>query len=285
MLAIHRIQGSLFGAAIGDTLGMPLEMLSHQNVRTYYRGLREPVGDEKRGDLEKGQVTSRSQFMLLLGRSLISGVPIVELPELRRVGPFPGLPHGTAIAASTMIGIMAGMRETSDERLAEHVALHLAQWTEKPETLVAAFGQARLVHDIMQGTKRMENGEQILSDLAEGLIQAESMFDADNSVSARISNLEHHLDAFPLDLQDYCGGTGSAPDQAWPFAVAMFARDPFLVDAGMLSAVNVGGDAPTVGSCLGALFGALHGSRRFPESWLSPLEIQDEIMNLSMRMI
>ena len=284
MLAIHRIQGSLFGAAIGDTLGMPLEMLSHQNVRTYYRGLREPVGDEKRGDLEKGQVTSRSQFMMLLGRSLISGVPIVELPELRRVGPFAGLPHGTAIAASTMIGVMAGIRGTSDESLAENVAFHLAQWIEKPETLVAGYGQARFIRDIIQGTMRMESGEHILSDLTPALFQAESMFDADNSVSARINNLQQHLNAFPLDLQDYCGGTGSAPDQAWPFAVAMFARDPFLVDAGMLSAVNVGGDAPTVGPCLGALFGALHGLGPFPKSWVVSLEIKSHIIDLTMRM-
>src|SRR5690606_40679496 len=62
-------------------------------------------------------------------------------------------------------------------------------------------------------------------------------------VADRLWALEPYLDETPLDLQDRCDGTGDAADEAFPFAVAMFARNPALVEATLLSAVNVGGAA------------------------------------------
>lgn len=279
----HRVLGSLLGAAIGDTLGMPVEMLSHQNVRTYYRGLRDFVGDEKRGDLGKGQVTGRSQLMLLLGHSLISGTPVTDMQDLRRVNPQGGLPDGVAISACTAFGVLAASNQLSDEQLADRVIGILTNWVDKPETLVAGFGQARLIRDTIYNAEP-PNGKQFIEELLPAVRLMEKTLGADDSVFTRLSGLPQVLDGFPLDLQDYCGGTGSNPDQAWPFAVGMFARNPGLVEANMLSAVNVGGDAPTVGACLGGLLGALHGPDRFPSGWIEQLEIRRDIEDLVARL-
>ena len=96
---------------------------------------------------------------------------------------------------------------------------------------------------------------------------AEATCGSDGNLSARLSSLADNLHLFPLDLQDLCNGTGAMPDEAWPFAAAMFARGPHLVEATMLSAVNVGGAAAAVGALAGSLFGALHGPECFPAAW------------------
>ena len=74
-----------------------------------------------------------------------------------------------------------------------------------------------------------------------------------------------------------CNGTGSAADEAFPFAVAMVARGPHLVEPTLLAAVNVGGDAAAVGACVGACVGALHGAQALPSAWLDALEDADAI--------
>jgi len=99
----------------------------------------------------------------------------------------------------------------------------------------------------------------------------------DESVSTRLHQLAGHLDEFPLDLRDLCGGASVRADEAWPFAMAMFARAPHLIENTLLSAINVGGDADTTGSMLGALLGALHGWAAFPDEWRDGLEAHEDL--------
>ena len=68
---IDRIRGVLLGLAIGDALGMPIEGLSHPNVRTYYKGIKGFRADEKRGELEAGQWTADTQNALALAAALV----------------------------------------------------------------------------------------------------------------------------------------------------------------------------------------------------------------------
>jgi ADP-ribosyl-[dinitrogen reductase] hydrolase len=49
----------------------------------------------------------------------------------------------------------------------------------------------------------------------------------------------------------------------------------------ILSAVNLGGDADTIGACCGALAGAYWGLEALPERWRSGLERYDELVRLA----
>ncbi|OPX63359.1 MAG: ADP-ribosylglycohydrolase [Methanoregula sp. PtaU1.Bin006] len=51
----------------------------------------------------------------------------------------------------------------------------------------------------------------------------------------------------------------------------------------ILSAVNMGGDADTVGACTGALAGAYWGLEALPRRWLAGLEKYDELVQLAER--
>ena len=51
----------------------------------------------------------------------------------------------------------------------------------------------------------------------------------------------------------------------------------------LLSAVNLGGDADTVGACTGALAGAYWGISALPLRWRTGLERYDELVGLAKR--
>ena len=91
-------------------------------------------------------------------------------------------------------------------------------------------------------------------------------------MSGRLRALSGIIDSFPLDLRDACDGVGIRADEAWPFAAAMVARRPQLLENTLLSGINVGGDADTTGTMMGAMLGALHGWAAFPEEWHEGLE-------------
>jgi len=51
----------------------------------------------------------------------------------------------------------------------------------------------------------------------------------------------------------------------------------------ILSAVNLGGDADTVGACTGALAGAYWGLEVLPDRWRTGLERYDELVLMAER--
>jgi ADP-ribosyl-[dinitrogen reductase] hydrolase len=278
MIDRDRALGALLGTAIGDALGMPIEGLSHQNVRTYYRGIKEFRADEKRRDLKAGQWTHRTQVALAVGSALsgaragAGAAAAREVGQLRRLGEGAVPPAGSAPAAVAAVAVCAVAEGWTPERTLETVHDLLDAYWPRPESLVAAFGQAHALKALFGQSPEAIAGKAFIDEIADATAWAEARLGAANGCSERLTELSSQLDSFPLDLQDCCNGTGFAPDEAWPFAVAMFARNPLLVEGTLLSAVNVGGDAPTVGACTGALLGALNGAAAFPATWTAGVE-------------
>jgi ADP-ribosyl-[dinitrogen reductase] hydrolase len=153
-----------------------------------------------------------------------------------------------------------------------------------PMARVAAFGQAFAVRKALLHAPDDLDGPVFLEAVAEMTAWAERQLGAPETCSRLLASLASRLDLFPLDLQDFCDGTGSEAEQSWPFATAMFAREPMLIEATLLSAVNVGGDAASVGALTGGLLGALHGWRAFPSDWRDGLEAREELEGLAEEM-
>lgn len=282
-----RIAGALMGAAIGDALGMPIEGLSHQNVRTYYRGIKGLRADEKRRDLEAGQGTHRTQHLQALSAALTGASEPLEAASrwhanlagtsLRRWPEEGPPPAGAAFAAATAIGTCWAVRGWDRQQALEWTrALILPRWRQ-PVVCAAAFAHASAIRSLIGWQPADADGLSFLRDVHEAVAWAETELGAGGACSSRLARLAPALDGYPLDLQDICEGTGPEADRAWPFAVAMMARNPRLVEANLLSAVNVGGDAPTIGLCVGGMAGALHGLQAFPPGWLTGLEAADDL--------
>ncbi len=267
--------GTLLGSAVGDALGMPIDGLSHQNVRTYYKGIKAYRDDEHRRDLSAGQWTGHTQRLFALTRALASGLDDLPARCAEELAAFPlrrPSDHETASSdAATMaapLGLVAASTGTAPVDL---VVTALGDRYD-PVALAAAAAQADAVARLLTAEHATLDGPAFFESVTDATVQAEARLGAPPAVSTRLRRLADHLDAFPLDLQDLCNGTGAGPDEAPPFALAMLARNPTLLEATMLPAINVGGAASTVGALLGALLGALHGWAAFPAVWREQLE-------------
>ena len=315
-----RILGACLGTAVGDALGMPIEGISHQNVRTYYKGIKEFRADEQRKDLDAGQWTDDTQMTFALVRAMTSapnpsGWPgraadqyVALRDEARRWGPTTSAAierlvegaspdasgsaeHATNGAAmrAAPLGIWWACTDASVDDAWNAIHPVLAVTHRHPAAVAAGFGQAAAVRHAALSDVETFDAETFWKDLVEMVQfaeaqqaeeeqesteaqQAEDAAGLDDRVSRRLERLRAHLDEFPLDLRDLCNGAGGRADEAWPYACAMFARRPHLLENTLLSSINVGGDADTHGAILGALLGALHGWKNFPAEWQEGLE-------------
>ena len=276
-----RARGLLLGLAIGDALGMPVKGLSHQNVRTYYKGIKDFRADEKRGGLGAGQWTADTQNALALAAALAAHPADLDrarsLWRSRRAGPLRRpterpYPTSAAAAASAPLGLWwARTGAAPTDALAWTRAL-LADVDAAPAALAAAFAQADAARRALGAHPEALDGPAFVRSTADAARVAEEASGAEPAVSRRLDRLAGLLHEFPLDLQESCEDTGPAADQAFPFALAMAARGPTLSEASLLAAVNVGGDANTVGAICGALLGAFGGAAAFPAAWREGVE-------------
>ncbi len=244
----------MVGATIGDALAMPIHGLSHQNVRMYYKGIKGYQADEKRGGAA-GTGTLHTRRLRCAARTLREGTWPDDCLD--------NLPRDTADAA--VVAIALAGHEAAEALL---TPLHLA-----PDAHAAAATHAWAVAHLCAASPETFDPAAFWAALRARTARAE--MDAAGTttrLTSRLYALTPALDEYPLDLQERCNGTGDAPDEAWPFAVAMFTRNPFLVEATLLSAINVGGAAATVGALVGSLLGALHGAAAFPQDWRDGLE-------------
>jgi len=301
-----RIVGALMGTAVGDALGMPIEGLSHQNVRTYYKGIKEYRDDDQRGDLDAGQWTDDTQMTFALVQALTGAgspddwpaaaaeayVALYTSEDRRRWGRtstaaverlMEGTPpaeagtpdrdsDGAAMRAAPLGVWWATAGGDRDDAFAA-IRSVLAVTHRHPAALAAGWGQADAVRLLLQlETVEAFERDAFWTTLVEDVTWAEDRLGKDHRVSERLRRLDGIIDSFPLDLRDACGNVGVRADEAWPFAVAMVARRPQLLENTLLSGINVGGDADTTGAMMGAMLGALHGWTAFPDEWHDGLE-------------
>jgi ADP-ribosylglycohydrolase len=176
------------------------------------------------------------------------------------------------------LGAWWAATETTRDDALPMIQSVLAVTHRHPAALAAGVGQAFAVRTALDLSVEAFDPDDFWGALIATTEWAESQIGgSDESVSTRLHQLAGHLDEFPLDLRDLCGGAGVRADEAWPFAMAMFARAPHLIENTLLSAINVGGDADTTGAMLGALLGALHGWSAFPDEWHDGLEARDDL--------
>jgi ADP-ribosylglycohydrolase len=311
------VLGTLLGTAVGDALGMPIEGLSHANVRTYYKGIKEYRDDDQRGDLEAGQWTDDTQMTFALVRAITASPnapdewpsaaaeEYVRLrPDARRWGQttttaIDRLADGVAPTASGVpdratdgaamraapLGIWWAARGVGRDDAFEALQPVLAVTHRHPAALVAGWGQAVAVQALLDWTPGTFDRSAFWDALLDATTWAEEQLDGDDRVSSRLQRLTDQLDAFPLDLRDACDGVGVWADEAWPFACAMVARRAHLLENTLLSGINVGGDADTTGAMMGAMLGALHGWAAFPDEWGEGLEATDQLTEESKALI
>ena len=301
-----RALGALYGLAIGDALGMPVQSLSRAEIVARYGPLigefcPGPDGHPLAAGLPAGSVTDDTEQAMLLARLVVAGGGEVDAADLARdllaweesmrargsldlLGPstrqaLAALAAGADVAEAGRAGLTNGaaMRITpvgiatasGDPGLLEDRVVAASRLTHN--TGVALAGAAAIAMAVSAGI----DGDPLPVAISRAVAAAAGAagrghWAAGADVAARISwatGLAQGLGQDQLIETVYrLVGTSLATQESVPAAFAVAAACPGDPWLACRIAASLGGDSDTIAAMTGAICGACHGAGAFPDA-------------------
>lgn len=270
-----RIRGALYGVAVGDALGGPLEFMSRSAVRrTYPRGLRAMVGGGWL-NLRPGETTDDTAMSLCVAHGIVAADGALDkLPDeigRRFINWLDSNPPDVGNTCRAAI-------QRAQQALATMPAGQA--WTKAAESLGPnQEGNGALMRCIYPGLWYASTGE----------VKRAAVLQAGLTHSGAVSKTccAWYADTVWLFTQGFDDVTlDGCPVAANPAAydwspsgyvvdtlrAVILAMQKPTFDEVLVEAVNFGGDADTVGAIAGGLAGAKFGYQNIPARWLQALE-------------
>ncbi len=300
--ASDRARGALYGLAIGDALGMPTQLMSHEEVAACFGvldGFREAPEDHPiAAGLPAGSVTDDTEQALLLADTLLTGGGHIDSEDLARrlvawaerarergsldlLGPSTSAAVAAAVAGApldeTRFGATNGaaMRITpvgliiSTDDLDGLVDLVVEASRVTHHTGVAIAGAAAVAAAVSGGISGASVAEATtLGIKAAELGQRRGEWVAGAAVARRIAWAIGLIDVNDHDrsVRDVVElvGTSLATQESVPAAFAVLALHPDDPWQACLTAASLGGDSDTNAAMVGGIAGACHGMDAWP---------------------
>ena len=297
-----RARGALYGLAIGDALGMPTQLMSHEEVAACFGvldGFREAPEDHPiAAGLPAGSVTDDTEQALLVADALLIGGGHIDSEDLARrlvawaerarergsldlLGPSTSAAVAAAVAGApldeTRFGATNGaaMRITpvgliiSTDDLDGLVDLVVEASRVTHHTGVAIAGAAAVAAAVSSGISGASVAEATtLGIKAAELGQRRGEWVAGAAVARRIAWAIGLIDVNDHDrsVRDVVElvGTSLATQESVPAAFAVLALHPDDPWQACLTAASLGGDSDTIAAMVGAIAGACHGMDAWP---------------------
>jgi ADP-ribosylglycohydrolase len=305
---LSKIQGCLLGVAIGDAMGMPVEMMTRAEILAATDG--RPIAGFVNPLAKKipslshhraGQTTDDWQLTRAVARSLIrrkrfdlvdQALALVDEFEKTTAGwgratsksaislksyfnyrgdadrsPFDPLPQvpgqGGGNGVAMKIAPLAVIDFLQGENLSTAIDLSFLTHSDPRASVAAAVMEGAIFAELVGATNDRRS---VVNDAV--YVETELLKDVVFPQPTLSDNLRHVLvfqsveDALAAGVKNGCLAIDSIP-----FALLVFFehRDDFR--AGVLAAVNAGGDTDTNASMVGALIGARLGVDGIPEEW------------------
>ncbi len=292
---LDRFQGSLVGLAVGDALGGPLEFMSADEIVAQYGGpVREMVGGGWL-NLRPGEYTDDTQMTLCIAESIveqrafdvadiarrfvawhdsqpkdIGNITRLALQALKQGVPWQEAGH--------LAHQQAGGRSAGNGSIMRCAPVALYRWRDYQQLIADSVDSSRVTHwddlacysaaalnlivaELLQGRRRGAVGAAIetLNELAPAVTQRLTGVEKKNKTDLQPTG-------FVLD-------TLEAALSCWQLAGSF--------EEALVAAVNLGGDADTVGAVCGALAGADFGLAGIPSRWLDVLDRQAHLAYLA----
>lgn len=281
----NRIKGILYGVAVGDALGAPLEFMDAAEIRAKYGTVREMIGGGWL-DVEPGEVTDDTQMTLAVAEGIVEApdAPIMAIGQ-RFIAWYNSRPKDIGgTCASSILN-----------------AVHITRNVPTPEEWYLAAYRTHA----FTGMKSAGNGS--LMRTAYPAMYYPDLYTATN-IACEISRMTHfdtratHIcniytgmlnrviaDPDPSTRLAYIAqeasgnGFGSAMTEQFTPRPTGFVVDSFEAalhclmttdsfEEAVVKAVNLGGDADTIGAITGGLAGALYGYEDIPVRWTKCLD-------------
>lgn len=287
-LSLNRSKGSLLGLAVGDALGTTLEFMDRRHPPNYHRDMTGggvfvlPPGcwtdDTAMALALADSLITRGRFDPIdqleryvrwwnqgdyssIGRCFdIGNITIDALRHFEETGAGPASWTGRGAGNGSLMRLVpVVIAYASDDRAAREYAGRSSLTTHPHPWCYCAcrlFG-GMLCRALGGGSK-----EEVLS-VREGFY----------------GEVESRLDRAPKRLRSQLRSTGFVLDSL-ECAIWAFATTESFEEA-LIEAVNLGGDADTIGAITGQLAGAFYGLEAIPDRWLAPLHWRRKIETMA----
>ena len=280
---IDRIEGALFGVAVGDALGAPLEFLNaSQILERHGKPVAEMVGGGWLSVLP-GEVTDDTQMTLAVAEGILraheTGADMVECVGGMFLRWYATRPRDVGQTCAMVLDALSGSVERTESawhaaarnlfeelhgRTAGNGALmrtvYPALWfPDADEAASAAVRIGRMTHWHEASDHALEAYVRAIVSAVQG---SESAREARMRASSILQGVKE-LAAAPVRPSGYCVESLKCALHA------LESTESF--EQALVLAVNLGGDADTVGAITGGLAGAVYGKSAIPERWLARL--------------
>ncbi len=275
---LDRVRGCALGAAVGDALGMPLEF-----------GPRQPAGrlvrDMAPGRLPAGTFTDDTEMALALAESLLAHRPLdaVDLAG-RFVAWFQAGPDDVGFHTANVLSRLAAgepwqqAAEVVQRRNPQSAGngsvmrcwpVALAHWDDLERLVVDSCLQSLVTHahPECQAGSALVNG--ILYHLLRGIAPAEALAGALDSIELP-AGLQLTVERAPTCQREGLDNSGWVRHTLESAVWGLLTTASF--EEAVVQVVNLGRDADTAGTVVGALAGATYGLASIPARWRDLLQ-------------
>ena len=258
---LNRVRGALYGVAVGDALGAPLEFLSADEIEARHGRVREMIGGGWLF-LKPGEVTDDTQMTLCVARGIVKN-PANPIHEIRKnfsewfeEGPVDvGNQCRLVLTCARQYGWDEAM-DTALARLGDRIDGNGALMRTIYPPLYYGLGHTSKTAEIAQITHP-------------GKVSTELCVEYGDLVARYIlAGLQSGKEC--LRFERRACPTGYVRD-SYNVALECFS-DTYSFEDGLITAVNRGGDADTIGAIFGGIAGAYYGYDAIPQRWLSCLD-------------
>jgi ADP-ribosylglycohydrolase len=308
-----RFRGALLGGAIGDALGRPAEGLDRAEVAARFGVLREFVPWEGWTGGPKGTFTDDTQMTLCVAESLLATGGRLDPGDLARRF-VEWLPNGRGVGSTCReaVGALArgvawdqagvasagngaamrvgpvGLRHLGDpDALRRDAALSAVVTHADPTAVASAVAQAFMVAWCahrpaggLQPAALLGDLGLFLADVAHPPLEPRRADRPPARLADLLAEVASWLGAEPEAVFDHFYN-GAFVNESLPSALWCFLNAPEDPEAVIVTAVNGGRDADTVGAMAGTLVGAYCGESGLPGRWLDDLEDADRLRALA----
>lgn len=294
----NKIAGALYGVAIGDALGAPLEFMDAKQIAHKYGRVTEMIGGGWL-DVRPGETTDDTAMTLAVAEGIMENpddpIPAIGERFIRWAESGPKDIGGTCKCSIWKAAAGGHKRPSAFQwenagketaiinkgRSAGNGALMRAIYPALyyPSALTAAhvtIGQGRMTHDDAESTEAC----QLYADVVHYLITEAKNGKGDTD--RQLEKIGEFLEPTRYNMatiaeKNLCRElkpTGYVVD-SMECAIFSFLRLPARFEEAIIYAANMGGDADTIAAICGGLAGAYYGFEAIPDRWVATLSKTD----------
>jgi len=271
----ERFIGTLLGAAVGDALGGPVKFMTAQEIANRYGTVREMIGGGPYNWMP-GEYTDDTQMMLCIAESLIAKQRCFPIDIARRFMVwYKSNPKDIGNTTKEALNRLCKSRslrycgvkdKPTNGSIMRCAPLSLAFWHNEEALIEASMKVSAITHSHVEA----EMSCVFINVMIAGLLMGANKKTAYAHAVKKIGQFDQSF------VKKYIGSSYSPePSKGLAVDTLLLATGIFMAEKSfeeaVVKAVNLGGDADTIGAVTGALAGAYFGRPGIPRRWSTKL--------------